>query len=86
MTFPENIEKKKDKNLFPLSLQQVSNESQCLVREKKISHRRILLKIIIENVSRAINNIHVFPAVNGFYLSCLISGSSNMFRYFISNK
>lgn len=35
MTFPENIEKKKDKNLFPLSLQQVSNESQCLVREKK---------------------------------------------------
>ena len=48
MTFPENIEeKKKDKNLFPLSLQQVSNESQCLLREKKISHRRILLKIII---------------------------------------
>lgn len=47
MTFPENIEKKKYKNLFPLSLQQVSNESQCLVREKKISYRRILLKIII---------------------------------------
>ena len=27
-----------------------------------------------------------FLAVNVFYLSCLISGSSNIFRYFISNK